>query len=66
MPTIRRTTKEVQVDDMLYIFDVVQVADAFEACVAATDVAHCELDHPPATKRPLAADDMESAEGKES
>jgi hypothetical protein len=52
MPTVRLSTKEVQVDDVIYVFDVVQVADAFEACVAAADAAHCVLDHPPVEKRP--------------
>ncbi len=52
MPTIRLTTKEVQIDQTIYVFDVVQVADKFEACVAMLDVAHCELDYPPTEKRP--------------
>lgn len=52
MATIRLSTKEIQVDDTIYVFDVVQVADRFEACVATVDAAHCELDHPPASKRP--------------
>lgn len=52
MATVRLSTKEVQVDDTVYIFDVVQVADAFEACVAAADAGHCEVDFPPVSKRP--------------
>ncbi|GIZ52052.1 hypothetical protein [Noviherbaspirillum aridicola] len=55
MATIRLSTKEVQVDDTIYVFDVVQVADRFEACVAMTDVDHCTLDHPPVSKRPVDA-----------
>lgn len=51
MPTIRLSTKEIQVDDTIYVFDVVQVADKFEACVAAADAEHCEIEHPPVTKR---------------
>lgn len=54
MATVRLTTKEVQVDDTVYIFDVVQIADAFEACVAMVDVDHCELNHRPVAKRPAA------------
>jgi len=52
MPTIRKSTTEVQVDDTVYLFERVQLADAFEACVAAADAGHCELEHPPASKRP--------------
>ena len=51
MATVRLTTKEVQVDDMVYVFDVVQIADAFEACVAIADAAHCEVLHKPVDKR---------------
>lgn len=51
MATIRLSTKEVQVDQTIYTFDVVQVADRFEACVAMLDAAHCELDHAPVAKR---------------
>lgn len=56
MATIRLSTKEVQVDDMIYVFDVVQVADRFEACVAMLDAGHCAIDHPPVEKRPAAAE----------
>jgi hypothetical protein len=52
MATVRLSTKEVQVDDTIYVFDVVQIADAFEACVATADATHCELEHQPVTKRP--------------
>ena len=55
MATIRLSTKEVQVDDTIYVFDIVQLADAFEACVATVDAAHCELDHRPVAKRPVEA-----------
>lgn len=54
MATVRLSTKEVQVNDTVYVFDVVQVADAFEACVAAADADHCEVDFPPVSKRPAA------------
>ena len=43
---------EVQVDDTVYEFERVQLADAFEACVAVADAGHCELKHQPANKRP--------------
>ncbi|WP_151638902.1 hypothetical protein [Noviherbaspirillum aerium] len=56
MATVRLSTKEVQVDDTVYVFDVVQIADAFEACVAAADAGHCEVDHPPVSKRPASAE----------
>ncbi|HZW13225.1 MAG TPA: hypothetical protein VFF81_08560 [Noviherbaspirillum sp.] len=52
MPTIRKSTMEVQVDDTVYEFERVQLADAFEACVAVADAGHCELKHQPANKRP--------------
>jgi hypothetical protein len=52
MATVRLNTREVQVDDTVYVFDIVQVADKFEACVAAADAAHCEVDFPPVEKRP--------------
>jgi hypothetical protein len=55
MPTVRLSTKEVQVDDTVYVFDVVQIADAFEACVALADAGHCERDHKPVAKRPFEA-----------
>jgi len=51
MATIRLSTKEIQVDDTVYAFDVVQIADAFEACVATADAGHCELEHKPVAKR---------------
>jgi hypothetical protein len=53
MPTVRLSTKEVQVDDTIYVFDVVQIADAFEACMAIADAAHCELTHRPVMKHPM-------------
>ena len=56
MPTVRLSTKEVQIDDTIYVFDVVQIADAFEACVATADAAHCEIDHKPVERRPVVAD----------
>ncbi|HEV2610877.1 MAG TPA: hypothetical protein VGU61_11465 [Noviherbaspirillum sp.] len=51
MPTVRLSPKEVRVDDAIYVFDVVQIADAFEACVAITDATHCESDYAPIAKR---------------
>lgn len=56
MATVRLSTKEVQVDDTIYMFDIVRIADAFEACVAIADASHCELDHQPVAKRQAAAD----------
>lgn len=55
MATVRLSTKEVQVDDTVYVFDIVQIADAFEACVAAADAAHCEVDFPAVSKRPASS-----------
>lgn len=62
MATIRLSTKEVQVDDMIYVFDVVQVADRFEACCAMVDADHCALDHPPVEKRPAPVGNTEQGE----
>lgn len=42
---------EVQVDDVIYSYATAGQADAFEACVAAVDVAHCVTDHPPQATR---------------
>ncbi|HYD95301.1 MAG TPA: hypothetical protein VEC01_08245 [Noviherbaspirillum sp.] len=56
MPTIRKSTTEVQVDDTIYLFERVQLADAFEACVAVADAEHCELEHRPASKRSAVPD----------
>lgn len=55
MATIRLSTKEVQVDDTIYVFDVVRIADGFEACVATADAAHCESHHRPTAKRAVEA-----------
>ncbi|MES2830424.1 MAG: hypothetical protein V4695_00340 [Pseudomonadota bacterium] len=52
MPTVRKSPNEVQVDDIVYIFDNVLHADAFEACVATVDVSHCVTDHPPSSQVP--------------
>lgn len=54
MPTVRLTTKEVQVDGTIYVFDTVHAADGFEACVATADAEHCEAEYRPASKRPAA------------
>lgn len=62
MATIRISTKEVQVDDTVYVFDVVQVADRFEACVAILDANHCAIDHPPISKRPAMTERPEEGE----
>lgn len=56
MATVRISTKEVQVDDTVYVFDVVQIADAFEACVATADAVHCELNHRPVAKHAVGGD----------
>lgn len=62
MATVRLSTKEVQVNDIIYEFDIVQVADAFEACVAIADADHCELEHRPVAQRPAAsAGDVQGA-----
>jgi hypothetical protein len=53
MPTIRLATNEVQVDDLIYTFGSPDHADAFEACVATVDIAHCEINHVPLGKRPV-------------
>lgn len=51
MATVRLTPTEVQVDQLIYVYENASQADAFEACVAALDVAHCVLDHPPQSTR---------------
>lgn len=51
MATVRLTPTEVQVDQVVYVYENVSQADAFEACVAALDVSHCVLDHPPSSTR---------------
>jgi hypothetical protein len=51
MATVRLTPTEVQVDQVIYVYESASQADAFEACVAALDVAHCALDHPPQSRR---------------
>ena len=51
MATVRLTPTEVQVDQLIYAYENASQADAFEACVAALDVEHCVLDHPPQSTR---------------
>jgi hypothetical protein len=51
MATVRLTPTEVQVDQVIYVYGNASQADAFEACAAALDVAHCVLDHPPQRTR---------------
>ena len=51
MATVRLSPTEVQVDQVIYIYGSASQADAFEACVAAVDVSHCLVDHPPQGKR---------------
>lgn len=51
MAIIRVATTEVQVDDMIYLFNSAMDADRFEACAATVDVGHCERAHPPFAKR---------------
>lgn len=60
MANIRISPTEVQVNETIYTFESVDVADAFEACVATVDVAHCEQKHLSLGKRrahPLAPED---------
>lgn len=54
MATVRLTPTEVQVDQVIYVYDDATQADAFEACVAALDVDHCVLDQPPQARRDAA------------
>jgi len=54
MATVRLTPNEVQVDQIVYVYESASQADAFEACVAALDVGHCALDHPPQQTREAA------------
>jgi hypothetical protein len=56
MATVRLTPTEVQVDQVIYVYEDASQADTFEACVAALDVAHCVLDHPPQSTRDAASD----------
>jgi hypothetical protein len=51
MATVRISPTEVQVDEVIYSYASAAQADAFEACVAAVDVAHCVTDHPPQATR---------------
>jgi hypothetical protein len=53
MATVRLSTKEVQVDAMIYIFGTVREADAFEACVSTIDLRHCETEYRAIEKRPV-------------
>ena len=55
MATVRLTPTEVQVDQVVYVYDDALQADAFEACVAALDVAHCVIDHAPQSTRDAAS-----------
>ena len=54
MATVRLTPTEIQVDQVIYVYENASQADAFEACVAALDVEHCVLDHPPQDTRAAA------------
>lgn len=51
MATVRISPTEVQVDQVIYTYRSASQADAFEACVAAVDVSHCVVDHPPQATR---------------
>lgn len=62
MATVRISPTEVQVDQLIYSYGSASQADAFEACVAAVDVSHCVVDHPPQDTRG-AADDTAGANG---
>jgi hypothetical protein len=55
MATVRLTPTEVQVDQVVYVYGDALQADAFEACVAALDVAHCVIDHAPQSTRDVAS-----------
>lgn len=52
MTTVRISTTEVQVDQIVYLFNSADHADDFEACVATVDLAHCEREHAPVGKHP--------------
>jgi hypothetical protein len=54
MATVRLTPTEIQVDQVIFTYESATQADVFEACVAALDVAHCVLDHPPQGTRDAA------------
>ena len=51
MATVRVSPTEVQVDQVIYEYSGATQADAFEACVAAVEVDHCALEHPPVSTR---------------
>ncbi|MET0962693.1 MAG: hypothetical protein ABWY05_07725 [Noviherbaspirillum sp.] len=38
-------------DQIVYVYAGATQADAFEACVAAVEVGHCVLEHPPLSTR---------------
>lgn len=61
MATIRKTPKQVQVDDTIYTFERAQLADAFEACVATVDAAHCLKDYPAVSQVPAASAELSAA-----
>ena len=65
MATVRISPTEVQVDQLIYSYGSAGQADAFEACVAAVDVSHCVVDHPPQDTRG-AADDAAEKRGNTS
>ena len=54
MATVRMTPTEVQVDQIIYVYENASQADGFEACVAALDVEHCVMDYPPQDRRDAA------------
>ncbi|MBB5200390.1 hypothetical protein HNR39_002225 [Glaciimonas immobilis] len=51
MAIIRVSPTEITVDDITYVFDTAYAADAFEACVAITDVPYCVDEFPPVSVR---------------
>jgi hypothetical protein len=59
MATVRISPTEVQVDQVVYVYASASQADAFEACVAAVDVEHCVVDHPPQATRNVEDDQAE-------
>ena len=58
MPTIRKTPKQVQLDNTVYTFERVQLADA---CVATVDAAHCLKDYPALSQEPAASSELSGA-----
>lgn len=58
MAIIRKTPKQVQIDDTVYTFERVELADAFEACAATVDADHCLKDYPALSQAPATVSDI--------